>query len=316
MPKTIIGIQARLTSTRFPRKVLAEIAPGLTVLKSCIHGCLDSGLPVVLLIPDTPENDELFDMYQYANLFKVFRGPEDDVLKRYVLMAESEGLEPDDYIVRITSDCPFTDGEMIADMVRISQRLKLNYLSNVHVRTFPKGMDVEVIKFNALRLHEHYVSSEVKHYRLSPEQIKGHQEYCREHVTQCMTTADMAINYYNNGTKYPTDPDIRWTVDTPEDLEACKAEYQRRHPVGCHWTGPKDGLTILSDDEKICQSVSIDTIDGKPMKEYFENLVDQLLPKPAHHCTCDEYCTQAGINQRTVRANPDQVNRQPRETKV
>lgn len=144
-----IFVQARLGSTRFPRKVLQQLA-GKRVLDHVLDACSSTGLKTFLLVP---EKDEIF----FRDNFKVevFGGSEDDVLSRFFSCAVKNGVEN---IVRITSDCPFLPGNHIAEMVR-EHRSSGGFVTNVSYSpdtyesktSIPDGFDVEVFDFKALK---------------------------------------------------------------------------------------------------------------------------------------------------------------------
>jgi spore coat polysaccharide biosynthesis protein SpsF (cytidylyltransferase family) len=85
-----------------------------------------------------PEGDPLGAMI--GHLAPVLYGPETDVLRRYVMHGSTY-----DYIVRITGDCPWTSSRVITKHLREALKQKADYTSNVLIRTFPEGQDVEVL---------------------------------------------------------------------------------------------------------------------------------------------------------------------------
>ncbi len=145
-----------------------------------------------------------------------FRGSRDDVLSRYYHAAKESNA---DIIIRITSDCPVIDPEVIDKMLDIFIKEKnsgnnIDYISNTLSRTFPRGLDVEVFTFDALK----------KTYR------KATQTYEREHVTPYIyhNPDKFALRNYSNDTDLS---EYRLTVDTYEDFilieDIYKALYKR-----------------------------------------------------------------------------------------
>ncbi|UCG03308.1 MAG: glycosyltransferase family protein [Candidatus Heimdallarchaeota archaeon] len=149
MKKGVI-IQARTRSTRFPKKILKSLPykSSLTVLDQIIRRvklseCIDE---IIIATTINPEDNEIVDAAKRNNVH-VFRGSEEDVLARYYHAAVSREL---DLVVRITSDCPCMDWNIIDTMIKKFEIGTYDYLSNTLQRTFPRGLDVEIFSFNAL----------------------------------------------------------------------------------------------------------------------------------------------------------------------
>jgi spore coat polysaccharide biosynthesis protein SpsF (cytidylyltransferase family) len=163
---------------------------------------------VVMLIP---EGDPLGS--RFGNKYKTFEGPEDDVLGRYFLAAER--YQPD-YIVRLTGDCAWMTSQMIAKCVRDCFKYDADYCSNVLVRTFMEGLDVEVISAPLLR----------------ELQLTQHDMFHREHVTSAIPDllAEKKLSQYKIHTVL-SDYDmsfIKTSIDTAEEYEACNNLFLRR----------------------------------------------------------------------------------------
>jgi spore coat polysaccharide biosynthesis protein SpsF (cytidylyltransferase family) len=116
MSKTIIGIQARSGSTRFPGKSL-QCLKGIPIWKWVYNACY-SIAPTDMLIPDT---DELMIMSCKEHGAFFITGPENSPLERYKKIA-SASIYKDFYICRITADCPLINKYMLADMINICER--------------------------------------------------------------------------------------------------------------------------------------------------------------------------------------------------
>lgn len=136
-----------------------------------------------------------------------FRGSEEDVLDRYYGTAEEYNAEA---VVRVTSDCPFIDPGIIDRVGRIFLEKRPDYAGNVHVRTYPRGLDTEIVTMDALE-------------RTWEEASEPHQ---RANVTNYIYAADsgfslLAVTNETDQSRY------RWTVDTQQDLEMARALYSR-----------------------------------------------------------------------------------------
>jgi spore coat polysaccharide biosynthesis protein SpsF len=147
--KIAVVTQARATSTRLPAKVLLE-AGGRTYLEHHVDRLRRTGLPVIVATTTNTDDDPIVQLSERAGI-PYFRGSEDDVLSRFAGAAREYGL---DGVVRVTSDCPLIDPEIVAagvDRWRAENDAGV-YLSNCLERTHPRGMDYEV--FSAARLFE------------------------------------------------------------------------------------------------------------------------------------------------------------------
>ncbi len=205
-----IIIQARTGSSRLPGKVMKYLPFGCTttVLEQVIARVRESKTihKIVIATTEKNEDDSIAAMASNCGI-RCFRGSEDDVLSRYYNAAKDNAL---DVVVRITSDCPCIDPDIIDEVVNIFLADEVDYASNTLERTYPRGLDVEVFSFSALERAQH----------------EGVVRYDREHVTPYIyknpsifsvksITAPEDINY----------PEIRVTLDTYEDYMLLCAVY-------------------------------------------------------------------------------------------
>ena len=146
--KVVVIVQARSNSSRLPRKIFEKIGD-LNLLQ-----WVDLRLSFCE-VPDTvvfalPHSDKFFEVEKYLkhSLVRYVDMPEEDVISRYYNVAKEFKAE---IVVRITADCPFIDPKIV-DLI-VAQFLDSNekYLSNTNPPSFPDGLDVEVIDFNALK---------------------------------------------------------------------------------------------------------------------------------------------------------------------
>jgi spore coat polysaccharide biosynthesis protein SpsF len=135
-----------------------------------------------------------------------FRGSEHDVLSRYEGAAAAYEA---DIVVRVTADCPLHDGGVIDEVIRARELAGSDYASNVLERTFPRGLDVEVLTREAL----------------SRCVGLGTSAAAREHVTWFIHSERPDL-FSRTSFCGPADAsDLRWTVDTPEDFAFVSAVY-------------------------------------------------------------------------------------------
>ncbi|WP_375417476.1 cytidylyltransferase domain-containing protein [uncultured Hymenobacter sp.] len=198
-----VGIisQVRMGSTRLLGKVLLPAA-GRPLLDYHAARLAGSGLPVVLATT-TEAADDVLAAYAAAHALPCYRGSETDVLTRYHEAAQHFGF---DVIVRVTSDCPLIDGELIGAAVGryLAEGNPRAYRSNGVVRTFPRGLDFEI--FSAELLAEAFA-----HARLP---------YEREHVTPYLKTTLAAAGRVALRDEVWAGGDLsrfRITLDTSED---------------------------------------------------------------------------------------------------
>lgn len=205
--KVIAISQARMGSTRLPGKVFCEIN-GVPLLKIHLDRVAASSRvdAVVVAVPETSENDALAQAvleWGYA----VSRGSEHDVLSRFVHAAEP--FNPL-YIVRVTSDCPFIDPELIDQVIARTLIEQADYCSNTLVEHFPDGQDIEVMTFAALKMAHDEAT------------LKSD----REHVTPWLKRAsDVGGRTRLHAVNFDA-PDnfnhVRMCVDEPSDLEVAR----------------------------------------------------------------------------------------------
>lgn len=200
-------IQARMGSTRLPGKVLMDIA-GVTMLARTVSRARRATRVDEAVVATTtdPRDDAVVDECELLGV-RVFRGSEEDVLDRYYMAAREHGAEA---VVRVTSDCPLIDPALIDEVVGAFLDARPDYAANTIERTYPRGLDTEVMSFEALE-------------RAWREAEKPHE---REHVTAYIYRNPDGFRLLS--VKGERDLSVcRWTVDTPADLEFVRAVYER-----------------------------------------------------------------------------------------
>jgi spore coat polysaccharide biosynthesis protein SpsF len=229
--KVVAIIQARMGSTRLPGKVLKDLE-GETVLVRVVERVRRAQLIDEVLIATTKEraDDAIVDECERCSA-AVFRGDENDVLDRYYCAAQMCNAK---IVVRITSDCPLIDPEIIDETVAAFLAARPDYASNALVRSYPRGLDTEVLTVKALE----------RAWRGATE------PYQRAHVTPYIYQNPDAFRILpvSAETDYSGH---RWTLDTPEDLAFIRAIYARvedRHNFG--W---RDVLGILDREPELVE---------------------------------------------------------------
>ena len=152
MRQTVAIVQARMSSTRLPGKVLMEVAgrPAIWHLMDRLAQARSLDV-VVLAIPNGPADDPLTRLAA-AEGWTCFRGSEQDVLDRYYRAACRVGICHGDAIVRATGDDIMIDPRLVDVVVDLfwAAQPGVHHASNNRVPSFPYGADVEVCSFQAL----------------------------------------------------------------------------------------------------------------------------------------------------------------------
>jgi spore coat polysaccharide biosynthesis protein SpsF len=147
MPKFAIGIQARSSSKRFPRKTLQNLF-GIPLIAWVLYGCKKTGLPVWVLTSDDTSDDDLAEVSALHGA-RLFRGSLNNVFYRYKEFAEAYGFS---HVIRINGDSPLIASDVINHAVEVSSvHETADLVTNVFPRTFPKGQSVEIIRSVALK---------------------------------------------------------------------------------------------------------------------------------------------------------------------
>lgn len=208
---TSIIVQARMTSTRLPGKVLLPLG-GKPMLARLVERLQRVRLANTIVIATTTNaaDEPIVDLCRRLGV-PCHRGSERDVLARY---AEAAGTHQADVVVRITSDCPLIDPALIDAVIARYQQNDADCVSNMLPPTWPYGMAVEV--FSARALAEAHAEAS------APAE--------REHVTPFLYARPQRYRLRNFAS--PTDlSGQRWTVDTPEDYELVQRLFDAVHPV-------------------------------------------------------------------------------------
>jgi spore coat polysaccharide biosynthesis protein SpsF len=218
MSENIVAIvQARMSATRLPGKVLKEIQgkPMLWYVVERTHKA--STVNQVVVATTTDPTDDPVAEFSKAQGYPFYRGSMQDVLDRYYQAAIEHNA---DVIVRITADCPLIDPGLIDLTVRALFEHKVDFATNrlppPFTRTYPIGLDVEVCTFKALE-------------KAWKEASSPHE---REHVMPYLYEKTNRFKVWQ--VNHPLDyGKLRWTVDTPADLDVVRKIFE-------HFSGQLD----------------------------------------------------------------------------
>ena len=192
-----------MSSSRFPGKVLADLdgLPMIVFMARRVARC--TALDKVIVATSEEESDDPLAETCASFGLNVFRGPLDNVLKRFAMVQEQSRA---DVIVRMTGDCPVADPKVIGDLVALRDKENADYASNVEPRSYPHGFDCEI--FTADALLRAFGSAR--------------DAYDREHVTPWMRSDEAGLRR-TNLQRTPSVSSLRLTVDHPADLEVIRA---------------------------------------------------------------------------------------------
>jgi spore coat polysaccharide biosynthesis protein SpsF (cytidylyltransferase family)/predicted dehydrogenase len=224
-------IQARMSSTRLPGKVLLNIQ-GKPLLGHVIYRIKASRLinQIVIATSSNEKDRAIINFAQQCGI-PYYVGSEDDVLDRFYQTARSFGA---DVIVRITSDDPFIDPEVIDRVVTfyLNHQDSLDYASNWIKPTYPEGLDVEVFSFAALE----------------KAWLEAKKPSEREHVTPYIWNHPELFRLSNIENEEDLS-NLRWTVDIEADLRFTREIYARLYHGQVFLM--KDVLALLSREPEL-----------------------------------------------------------------
>lgn len=214
-----VFVQARMSSSRFPGKVLAPLE-GFPVLYHVVtRATMAVGKErVCLLTSDHASDDPIVAYTQRFLEVPVFRGSLFDVFDRF---SSALKLYPCDWVMRISADSPLIDPNLMQAMIRLTEK-PCDLISNVVERTFPSGQSVEIIKSSLLEQVRSEILSNSDREHVTPFFYRNQDRFFIKSVKA--SAAEWA--------------DERMVVDTPQDLDLIKRFFMantKNFPdfVGC-----------------------------------------------------------------------------------
>ena len=191
-------IQARVASTRLPSKVLLPLGSDVILGQVVKRVRYAKNVDEVIVATSVRPMDDPIVGFCLLRGYSYYRGSELDVLERYYQAACQAKA---DVIIRITSDCPLIDSELLDNMIDFYwMHQQIDYLSNTLFRTYPRGLDIEIFKFSAL---------EKAHFEAKfPDEREHVTPYIRNHPNTFQLENYQAVKDYSSH---------RWTLDTLED---------------------------------------------------------------------------------------------------
>jgi spore coat polysaccharide biosynthesis protein SpsF len=205
---TIICIQARMTSSRLPGKVMLPLA-GAPLLERMIERVRAANIlaEVVVITSADATDDPIEQRCSWLNV-QCFRGNLTDLLDRHYQAARKYGAS---VVAKIPSDCPLVDPAIIRRVFDKFESGTFDYVSNLHPASFPDGNDVEVFTFNALEQAWREADRDFEREHTTPFLWERPERFRIGNVL-CAPANDYSMTH-------------RWTIDYPEDYEFIRTIY-------------------------------------------------------------------------------------------
>lgn len=221
---TVIIVQARMGSKRFPGKILAPFLPAFPggpdmpvlwhVLKRCL--AVPKVYEVILATPYSAIHQEAWDLaIELGCGWSAPKSNENDVLDRYYKTAKAADLGGGDHIVRITADCPLIDPQVANEVITLHLAQQADYSCNIMPRTYPKGFDCEVMTFDALEACWLMAKSAYDQEHVTPW-LQRHTEIKRANLQQKINQSKVNL-----------------CVDYPGDIPRIKKLLETWKPAQC-----------------------------------------------------------------------------------
>jgi len=225
-----IMLQARMGSTRLPGKVLQPVL-GKPLIAYAVERLQKVAAAELWVLTSQLPGDDPIEAWCQQNQIRCYRGSENDVLDRYYQASQKSQAQ---WILRVTGDCPLIDPDIINQMLALLEETQQeqpkdrpDYLSNTLERTFPRGLDAELIHRTALETAWQEARLPVEREHVTPF-IYRHPE--RFKLKQYRQENDLSA--------------MRWTVDTPEDFKLIEAIITELAPLQPDFR-QKDILALL-----------------------------------------------------------------------
>ncbi len=252
--KIVTVIQARMSSSRLPQKILLPIL-GKPLLYRMIERVKKAKLIGKLVVAtSTNADDDEVENFCSKNNLVCYRGHLTDLLDRHYQVGKTFSANA---VVKIPSDCPLIDPQIIDKVIRhYIENDELDFVSNLHPATYPDGNDVEIMSFDSLECAWKDAA----------------KSYEREHTTPFIwenaDTFKVGNIVWESGLDYSTTH--RWTIDFPEDYEFIRRVYEELYPKN-HNFSLNDILSLLKQKPEIAE------INSRYLGKYwYQNHLDEL----------------------------------------
>ena len=245
-------LQARVSSTRLPRKVVRPIL-GKPMLSHQLARIKRSKMIDKLIVATSTDHsdDSLVDLCADEEV-TCYRGDLNDVLSRFYHAALPYSPK---YVVRLTGDCPLTDPEIIDRLIVFFLAGDYDYCSNCLDPTFPDGLDAEIFSFSCLEL------------AWKEATLPSQREHVTPYINQQPNMFRLACMKSDRNLAY-----LRWTVDELVDFEFVTRVYETLYPVKPEFS--TDDILMLLRDNPMLQEIN----SGFKRNEGYEKSLQQDKP--------------------------------------
>jgi spore coat polysaccharide biosynthesis protein SpsF (cytidylyltransferase family) len=201
--KTITVVQARMSSTRLPNKILLPIG-NCSLFKMLRTRIENANHDEIWLATTTKKEDDLLVQFAAEWGWKIFRGKVDDVLSRFESIID---VTSPDLVVRVTGDNPLVDKYAINELIRILKNNihRYSYVSDFLSARYPLGYFPEIIKASRLNTIR--------------KDIKKSEFFHLSHVTSKIVAIGKDLGEIYESKNFPYFRNARWTIDYPLDFE-------------------------------------------------------------------------------------------------
>jgi spore coat polysaccharide biosynthesis protein SpsF len=230
--KIVATITARMTSERLPGKVLLPCM-GQRMLELLVERVRRSRLiDHIVISTTTNRTDDVVEECAQDLGVGCFRGSELDVVGRVVGAMETAEA---DIVVQLTGDCPLHDWQVIDQLIRLYQANSFDYVSNTLVRSYPRGLDCQVVSLATLQESLRIAKDKAQH----------------EHV--CLSIYENPQRFRLFNLMAPPElcyPGQRWTLDTDADYRFISAVYEALYERDPGFTS-RDILQFLDEHPEV-----------------------------------------------------------------
>lgn len=261
MPNIVAIVQARMSSTRLPGKVLKPLGSKIALARVIHQLSGAQRINQIVLATSIDASDDSLIGWARKSQIPYMRGSLHDVLDRYYRTATHYKA---DIVVRITADCPLIDPTVVDSVIERFLQNDCDYASNINPPTFPDGLDTEVMSFEALER----------------AWIDAKLPADREHVTLYIRNNPELFRIAN--VAYRDDiSKLRLTLDTQEDYEFLNRLIQKLEMKHIAEVNPRfllmDVLDMLNKDRFLFKDGSADSFS--PKETYYSSLQRDYMPR-------------------------------------
>ncbi|MED5395104.1 MAG: glycosyltransferase family protein [Pseudomonadota bacterium] len=227
MARVVASIEARMTASRLPGKVLADIAGAPTLTRIARRLRYSARLDDIVLATTENRADDRLAEWASGEGVPYYRGSEEDVLGRVV---EAHRMMTSEIVVEVCGDTPLIDASVIDRAVEAFHEQDCDIVSNTWTLTYPQGIDAQVFRLADLEDISHSVNDGT----------------AREHVSLYFYEHPESYRLYELMAPLELrDPEQRLQVDFPEDLELVREIYTRLEPLHGDGFGVGEILDLL-----------------------------------------------------------------------